>query len=109
MMIWFNGLLNSAFVTITWQLILWLFHAQTLGKVGRIAEIYPDGDVRIDVGGVSWTYNPAVVSRVDGDGVPLTPGTSGQSTIHMTLRSFILYQSDVHVDWSSLHTSQSSH
>ena len=79
-MIWFNGLLDSAFVTITWQLILWLFHAQTLGKVGRIAEIYPDGDVRIDVGGVSWTYNPAVVSRVDGDGVPLTPGTSGQST-----------------------------
>ena len=42
-------------------------------------EIYPDGDVRIDVGGVSWTYNPAVVSRVDGDGVPLTPGTSGKS------------------------------
>ena len=36
------------------------------------------------MGGVSWTYNPAVVSRVDGDGVPLTPGTSGQSTIHMT-------------------------
>ena len=52
---------------------------QTLGKVGRVLEIYPDGDVRIDVGGVSWTYNPAVVSRVDGDGVPLTPGTSGKS------------------------------
>ena len=52
---------------------------QTLGKVGRIVEIYPDGDVRIDVGGVSWTYNPAAVSRVDGDGVPLTPGTSGKS------------------------------
>jgi E3 ubiquitin-protein ligase mind-bomb len=51
---------------------------QTLGKVGRILEIYPDGDVKIDVGGVSWTYNPAVVSRVDGDGVPLTPGTSGK-------------------------------
>ena len=51
---------------------------QTLGKVGRIVEIYPDGDVKIDVGGVSWTYNPAVVSRVDSDGVPLTPGTSGK-------------------------------
>ena len=30
------------------------------------------------MGGVSWTYNPVVVSRVDGDGVPLTPGTSGE-------------------------------
>ena len=55
------------------------FVLQTLGKVGRIIEIYPDGDVRIDVGGVSWTYNPAILSRVDGDGVPLTPGTSGES------------------------------
>lgn len=62
---------------------------QTLGKVGRIVEIYPDGDVRIDVGGVSWTYNPAAISRVDGDGVPLTPGTSGKSasTTHVHVRT----------------------
>ena len=57
--------------------ISFLVSEQTLGKVGRVVEIYPDGDVKIDVGGVSWTYNPAILSRVDGDGVPLTPGTSG--------------------------------
>ena len=59
-------------------MLLFYSVSQTLGKVGRVVEIYPDGDVRIDVGGVSWTYNPGLVSRVDGDGVPLTPGTSGK-------------------------------
>ena len=63
-----------------------ILYSQTLGKVGRIVDIYPDGDVKIDVGGVSWTYNPAIVTRVDGDGVPLTPGTSGRSTSHILLR-----------------------
>ena len=46
--------------------------------VGRVLQIYPDGDVMVDVYGNKWTYNAAVVSKVDSDGVPLTPGTSGR-------------------------------
>ena len=39
--------------------------------------VYPDGDVKVDVKGTMWTYNPTVLTKVEGDGVPLTPGTSG--------------------------------
>ena len=50
---------------------------QTLGKVGRVVQVYPDGDLKVDIRGGEWTFNPKNVSRVEGDGVPLTPGTSG--------------------------------
>ena len=33
--------------------------ANTIGKKGNIARLYQDGDVRVEVNGVSWTYNPA--------------------------------------------------
>lgn len=36
----------------------------TLGKMGRVLQIYSDGDLKIEVEGFSWTYNPAVVSKV---------------------------------------------
>ena len=41
-------------------------------------EIYPDGDLKVDIRGVTWTFNPLAVSKVTSDGVPLTPGTSGR-------------------------------
>lgn len=52
---------------------------QILGMVGRVAQIYPDGDLKIDIRGSLWTLNPKNVSRVEGDGMPLTPGTSGKA------------------------------
>ncbi|CAI8012393.1 E3 ubiquitin-protein ligase mib1 [Geodia barretti] len=48
----------------------------TLGKVGRIAEVYGDGDLKIDVKGTMWTFNSQAVRKVDGNGMPLTPSTS---------------------------------
>ena len=51
---------------------------QTLGKVGRVAEVYGDGDLKIDVKGSMWTFNSQAVRKVDGDGMPLTPSTSGK-------------------------------
>jgi E3 ubiquitin-protein ligase mind-bomb len=48
----------------------------TLGKVGRVAEVYGDGDLKIDVKGSMWTFNSQAVRKVDGDGMPLTPSTS---------------------------------
>ena len=39
----------------------------------------PTGDLQVDVHGTVWLLNPAILSRVDTDGVPLTPGTSRMS------------------------------
>lgn len=50
--------------------------------VGCVLQVYPDGDIKVDVRGNTWTYNSAAVSKVDSDGVPLTPGTSGGFTVH---------------------------
>lgn len=49
---------------------------QTLGKVGRVVQVYTDGDLKIDIRDAMWTFNSKNVSRLEGDGVPLTPGTS---------------------------------
>ena len=66
---------------------------QTLGKVGRVLQVYPDGDLKIDVAGRSWTFNPLCCSKVGQDGVPLTPRTTGESlvTVGGMLRQVIAY------------------
>jgi len=38
--------------------------APTLGKYGRVLQIYHDNDLKINVGDTSWTYNPAAVRKV---------------------------------------------
>jgi E3 ubiquitin-protein ligase mind-bomb len=48
----------------------------TLGKVGRVIEVYSDGDLKIDIRDSVWTFNSRAVRKVDNDGVPLTPSTS---------------------------------
>lgn len=49
--------------------------APTLGKVGRVQQIYHDNDLKVDVCGASWTYNPAAVTKVSSDG---TTNSSGE-------------------------------
>lgn len=54
--------------------ILW-FSLQTLGKIGRVQQIYHDNDLKVEVCGTSWTYNPVAVTKVaSSDGT--VPGTS---------------------------------
>lgn len=36
----------------------------TLGKVGRVQQIYYDKDLKVEVGNTSWTYNPLAVTKV---------------------------------------------
>ena len=36
----------------------------TLGKIGRVQQIYHDNDLKVEVCGTSWTYNPAAVVKV---------------------------------------------
>ena len=38
--------------------------APTLGKVGCVKQIYHDNDLKIDVCGTSWTYNPQAVLKI---------------------------------------------
>ena len=42
--------------------------APTLGKIGRVQQIYHDNDLKVEVCGTSWTYNPAAVAKVASDG-----------------------------------------
>lgn len=54
--------------------VLW-FSLQTLGKIGRVQQIYHDNDLKVEVCGTSWTYNPVAVTKVaSSDGT--VPGTS---------------------------------
>lgn len=46
----------------------------TLGMIGRVQQIYHDNDLKVEVCGTSWTYNPAVVAKVANDGS--IPGAS---------------------------------
>ncbi|XP_071837816.1 E3 ubiquitin-protein ligase MIB1-like [Apostichopus japonicus] len=39
----------------------------TLGKIGRVLQIYHDNDLKVEVGSTSWTYNPAAVTKVASD------------------------------------------
>nr|XP_053636988.1 LOW QUALITY PROTEIN: E3 ubiquitin-protein ligase mind-bomb-like [Cherax quadricarinatus] len=54
---------------------------QTLGKIGRVQQIYHDNDLKVEVCGTSWTYNPAAVTKVASDGT--VPGAaSGDALDH---------------------------
>jgi hypothetical protein len=37
---------------------------QALGKTGKVIKIYPDGDMRVQLGGHIWTFNPMSVTLV---------------------------------------------
>ncbi|KAL5015310.1 hypothetical protein ScPMuIL_009580 [Solemya velum] len=36
----------------------------TLGKVGRVLKVYPDGDLRVAVAGQTWTFNPVCCKAI---------------------------------------------
>ncbi|WAR24400.1 MIB1-like protein [Mya arenaria] len=36
----------------------------TLGKIGRVQQVYHDNDLKVEVCGTSWTYNPSAVTKV---------------------------------------------
>ena len=37
---------------------------KTLGKIGQIQQIFPDGDLKIQIMGKNWTFNPLAVTKV---------------------------------------------
>jgi E3 ubiquitin-protein ligase mind-bomb len=52
----------------------------TLGKVGRVQQIYYDKDLKVEVGNTSWTYNPLAVEKVasSSDGTVSTVTANGE-------------------------------
>lgn len=58
--------------------------APTLGKIGRVQQIYHDNDLKVEVCGTSWTYNPSAVTKVASDGT--VPGTSSGERLSALLK-----------------------
>ncbi len=63
--------------------------APTLGKIGRIQQIYHDNDLKVEVCGTSWTYNPVAVTKVASDGS--IPGASSGGTQNYLNVLLLLY------------------
>lgn len=52
---------------------------QTLGKIGRVQQIYHDNDLKVEVCGTSWTYNPSAVTKVaSADGAAIGCSSGGE-------------------------------
>ncbi|CDQ81773.1 unnamed protein product [Oncorhynchus mykiss] len=60
---------------------------QTLGKVGRVQQIYSDSDLKVEVCGTSWTYNPAAVTKVAPTGSAVT-NASGERLSQLLKKLF---------------------
>ncbi|XP_067423319.1 E3 ubiquitin-protein ligase MIB2 isoform X2 [Emydura macquarii macquarii] len=49
----------------------WTFHpgalTKTLGHIGKVIKVFGDGDLRVSVGGQSWTFNPACLTAYQRD------------------------------------------
>ena len=37
---------------------------KVLGKIGKVKKIFPDEDIKIEINGESWTFNPLAVTKV---------------------------------------------
>nr|XP_014343721.1 PREDICTED: E3 ubiquitin-protein ligase MIB1 [Latimeria chalumnae] len=59
----------------------------TLGKVGRVQQIYSDSDLKVEVCGTSWTYNPAAVTKVASAGSAIS-NASGERLSQLLKKLF---------------------
>ncbi|RZF46054.1 hypothetical protein LSTR_LSTR004767, partial [Laodelphax striatellus] len=52
--------------------------APTLGKIGGVQQIYHDNDLKVEVCGTSWSYNPVAVKKVASSDVSAQANSSGE-------------------------------
>lgn len=58
-------------------------HFQTLGKIGRVQQVYHDNDLKVEVCGTSWTYNPSAVTKVaSSDGAAIGNSSGGRFALN---------------------------
>ena len=55
---------------------------QTLGNIGRVQQIYHDNDLKVEVCGTSWTYNPLAVTKVASEGSVASSSSGGEPRLH---------------------------
>lgn len=55
--------------------------APTLGKVGCVKQIYHDNDLKIDVCGTSWTYNPLAVLKISPANDNIITGANNSASV----------------------------
>lgn len=58
----------------------------TLGKVGRVQQVYHDNDLKVEVGHTSWTYNPMAVTKVASATDAAVPVTSSGERLSAILK-----------------------
>jgi len=64
---------------------------QTLGKIGRVQQVYHDNDLKVEVCGTSWTYNPSAVTKVaSSDGAAIGNSSGGKMPIRIVFSYFFL-------------------
>ena len=49
--------------------------------MGRVARVFPTGDVRVVVNGKTWSFNPACLTPAPGENPPEIPG---MLNVHVT-------------------------
>lgn len=67
------------------------FSLQTLGKVGRVQQIYHDNDLKVEVCNTSWTYNPNAVTKVASSDGSIPGNSSGNNAIISALIIIIFF------------------
>ncbi|GAB0098858.1 E3 ubiquitin-protein ligase mind-bomb [Sergentomyia squamirostris] len=58
----------------------------TLGKVGRVQQVYHDNDLKVEVGRTSWTYNPLALTKVASASDGTVPVTSSGERLSAILK-----------------------
>lgn len=56
---------------------MFIFFVQSLGRIGRVQQIYHDNDLKVEVCGTCWTYNPLAITKVASSDGSLPGSSSG--------------------------------
>uniref|UniRef100_A0A8C1JI92 E3 ubiquitin-protein ligase MIB2 n=1 Tax=Cyprinus carpio TaxID=7962 RepID=A0A8C1JI92_CYPCA len=77
--------------------------APALGQVGEVLRVYADGDLRVALGGQTWTFNPACLSAQRGevDANLMTAENSSESGKGLNCRTVTLNPS-LNTEWKFL-------
>ncbi|XP_076298619.1 E3 ubiquitin-protein ligase mind bomb 1 isoform X3 [Lasioglossum baleicum] len=62
--------------------------APTMGKIGRVLQLYHDGDLKVEVCSTCWTYNPQAVTKVASSDGSVPGNSSGERLSAMLKKLF---------------------
>ncbi|XP_033321532.1 E3 ubiquitin-protein ligase mind bomb 1 [Megalopta genalis] len=62
--------------------------APTMGKIGRVLQLYHDGDLKVEVCSTCWTYNPQAVTKIASSDGSVPGNSSGERLSAMLKKLF---------------------